>query len=377
MQAIFLYKPEVVHYDYGAQHPFRLERLWLTEYLCRSYGLFATGAGEIRSFSAAERADLLAAHEASYLDILESASQGIGAPGMAYHGLASGDNPVFPGLWEYSLETAGGTLEAARLIASGQARRVFHPGGGLHHAHPGRASGFCYVNDVVIGIRSLLEQGRRVFYCDLDAHHGDGVEEAFYDDPRVLSLSVHQDGRTLFPGSGFVNDIGRGDGRGFAVNVPLLPAMSDEEYLRVWDELIEPLLRRFEPDVLVTELGADALQGDPLAGLSLKLSGWWQLMQRIVALDVPWLAVGGGGYDLGNAMRAWTLAWGAMVGWSPAAELPPRPDSLPGQAAMMRWPRDLWSPPAPGLGVSPDGSMVQAIITRVREEVFPHHQLSP
>ncbi|MBM3316609.1 MAG: acetoin utilization protein AcuC, partial [Candidatus Eisenbacteria bacterium] len=363
-------------YDYGAQHPFRLERLWLTEYLCRHYGLF-DGEGRVSGFPAARRADLLAAHDPGYLDILEAVSEGIGAPGLAEHGLASGDNPVFPGMWQYALETAGGTLLAAQLVAAGEARRVFHVGGGLHHARAGRASGFCYVNDVVIGIRHLLAGGKRVFYLDLDAHHGDGVEQAFYDDPRVLSFSIHQDGRTLFPGSGFANDIGRGEGRGFAVNVPLLPASSDEAYLRAWDELIVPLLSRFRPDALVTELGSDALLGDPLANLALRLEGWWELMRRIAALGLPWLAVGGGGYDLGNAMRAWTLAWGAMVGWTPDESFPPRPAELPGQAAMMRWPRSLWSPPAAGLGIHPDGEAAAAVIDRVRREVFPHHQLSP
>jgi acetoin utilization protein AcuC len=377
MQAIFLYKPEVVQYDYGAMHPFRLERLWLTEHLCRQFGLLDSAAGVAQSFTAAEREDLLAAHSPAYLDVLEAASLGIGAPGMAYHGLASGDNPVFPGMWEYSLETVGGTLTAARLIADGAATRVFHPGGGLHHAQESRASGFCYVNDVVVAIRELLNRGRRVFYLDIDAHHGDGVERAFYEEPRVMSFSIHQDGRTLFPGSGFVNDIGRGAGAGFAVNVPLLPAMSDESYLRIWDELFLPLLGAFKPDVLVTELGADALQGDPLAGLALHLEAWWELVQRMAGLGLPWLAVGGGGYDLGNAMRAWTLAWGAMVGWEPAGTMPPCPATLPGAAAEMTWPRDLWSPAGSAPGLDPDGEATSAIIRRVREEVFPHHQLAP
>jgi acetoin utilization protein AcuC len=377
MQAIFLYKSEVVQYDYGAMHPFRLERLWLTEHLCRQFGLLDSAAGVAQSFTAAEREDLLAAHSPAYLDVLEAASLGIGAPGMAYHGLASGDNPVFPGMWEYSLETVGGTLTGARLIADGAATMVFHPGGGLHHAQESRASGFCYVNDVVVAIRELLNRGRRVFYLDIDAHHGDGVERAFYEESRVMSFSIHQDGRTLFPGSGFVNDIGRGAGTGFAVNVPLLPAMSDESYLRIWDELFLPLFSAFKPDVLVTELGADALQGDPLAGLALHLEAWWELVQRMAGLGLPWLAVGGGGYDLGNAMRAWTLAWGAMVGWEPAGTMPPCPATLPGAAAGMTWPRSLWSPAGSAPGLDPDGEATSAIIRRVREEVFPHHQLAP
>jgi len=377
MQAIFLYKPDVVQYDYGTLHPFRLERLWLADYLCEALGLFNGPDRVKRSFESATREDLLGAHRAEYLDILEAASQGIGAPGMVLHGLGSGDNPVFPGIWDYVLATVGGTLAAAEAIASGETRRVFHIGGGLHHAHPERAAGFCYVNDVVVGIQRLLEHDLRVFYLDLDAHHGDGVERAFYQDRRVLTFSVHQDGRTLFPGSGFVNDVGFGDGAGFAVNVPLLPAMSDDSYRLIWDRLLVPLLDAFKPDLIVTELGADALQGDPLAGLAMQLRGWWELMERLARLGLPWLAVGGGGYDLANAMRAWTLAWGAMVGWEPPDELPPPPDELPGVAGSMRWPEDFWSPTGAAPGLNPNGEITAAIIRQVRAAVFPHHNLSP
>jgi acetoin utilization protein AcuC len=376
MQAIFLYNPEVVQFDYGYSHPFRLERLWLTEHLCRQLGLFASGQGEEQGFTPARRDQLLVAHDPVYLDALQAASMGIHAPGLALLGLGSGDNPVFPGLWEYSLQTAGGTLRAAQLLLDGDVGRVFHPGGGLHHALRRRASGFCYINDVVIGIHHLLDAGRRVFYLDLDAHHGDGVERAFYDTPRVLTLSVHQDGRTLFPGSGFPHEAGEGEGTGYAVNVPLLPSMSDDAYLRVWTEVIEPLLGAFRPDVLVTELGADALEGDPLAALALHLRGWWQLLQRITGLGLPWLAIGGGGYDLANAMRAWTLAWGAMIGWEPTDALPPRPAALPGLAARMQWPEDFWSAPARSAWSSPDDDTTAAVIRQVRRQIFPLHGLT-
>ncbi len=377
MDALFLYNPEIVQFDYGATHPFRLERVWLTEDLCRRLGLFVGAGRSVRSYAPADRDELLVAHDPAYLDVLAAASQGIGAPGLALHGLGSGDNPVFPGLWDYALYTAGGTLEAARSLLRDDAQRVFHPGGGLHHAQRSRASGFCYVNDVVVAIHYLVDQGQRVFYLDLDAHHGDGVELAFYGNPVVMTLSIHQDGRTLFPGTGFVHEIGQGDGTGYAVNVPLLPAMSDEVYLRVWDELVAPLIAAFSPDVIVTELGADALQGDPLAALALHLRGWWELVRRIAALKIPWLAVGGGGYDLANTMRAWTLAWGAMVEWEPVDSLPAAPAELPGCAAGMTWPRDLWSAPAPCAWAMPGEEAITAILRQVRARVFPHHGLSP
>jgi acetoin utilization protein AcuC len=377
MQPIFFYEPEVVQFDYGQSHPFRLERIWLTEYLCRRLGLFDPGKGIVQGFSPARRQDLLVAHDAGYLDLLETASVGLHPPALTLFGLGSGDNPVFTGLWEYALYTVGGTLAAARALTGGEARRVFHPGGGLHHALRRRASGFCYVNDVVIAIHHLVEAGRRVFYLDLDAHHGDGVEAAFYGTPQVMTLSVHQDGRTLFPGTGFPHDAGVGEGLGYSVNVPLLPSMSDDTYLRVWDEIIAPLIAAYRPDVLVTELGADALEGDPLAALTLHLRGWWQLVERIAELDLPWLGVGGGGYDLANAMRAWALAWAAMVGWEPTGPFPPRPSELPGLAARMDWPEDLWSAPARSAGTAPDEEVTVAVIRQVRRQIFPLHGLTP
>jgi acetoin utilization protein AcuC len=376
MRPIFFYEPKVVQFDYGASHPFRLERIWLTEYLCRHFGLFAADRGEERSFGPARREDLMIAHDPSYLDQLETASDGLHAPAMPVFGLGSGDNPVFPGIWDYALYTVGGTLAAARAIEGGT-RRAFHPGGGLHHALRRRASGFCYVNDVVIAIHHLVESGRRVFYLDIDAHHGDGVESAFYDNPRVMTLSVHQDGRTLFPGTGFPHETGEGEGRGYAVNVPLLPSVSDDAYLQIWDEVIAPLIRAYRPDVLVTELGADALEGDPLAGLALHLRGWWELLRQMDALELPWLAIGGGGYDLANAMRAWTLAWGVMVGWKPEDRLPPRPAELPGLAAQMQWPEDLWTPPSSSGWSTPDHEATAAVIRQVRRQIFPLHGLTP
>ncbi|MCK4412758.1 MAG: acetoin utilization protein AcuC [Candidatus Eisenbacteria sp.] len=377
MHAIFLYNPGVVQYDYGISHPFRIERVWLTEHLCRRLGLFDDPADEVRSYEAATRDELLVAHDSTYLDVLAGVSEGVYPPGLALHGLSTGDNPIFSGMWDYSLDTVGGSLTGARIIASGEAQQVFHPGGGLHHAQRQRAAGFCYVNDVVIAIDHLLAQGKRVFYLDIDAHHGDGVERVFYETPRVLNLSIHQDGRTIFPGSGFINDIGQGEGTGFSVNVPLLPSMSDESYFAVWDAIVTPLIEVFRPDVIVTELGADALQGDPLASLGLRLRGWWELLRRMAAWQLPWLAVGGGGYDLGNAMRAWTLAWGAMIAWDPVDRLPQPPAEMPGAAAGMAWPADFWSAPLAVGGARADGEVTAAIIRQVRQHVFPHHGLTP
>ncbi len=375
MQPIFLYNPQVVRFDYGTTHPFRLERLWLTHFLCRAMGWLDGEVGEERSFEPATAQDLREAHDSSYLDLLRGASDGLPVPGLARHGLGSGDNPVFTGLWEYALYTAGGSLAAADLVLAGDAERVFHPGGGLHHAMHARAAGFCYVNDVVLMLRRLVGAGRRIFYLDLDAHHGDGVQEAFYDTSRVMTFSVHQDGRTLFPGSGFVPEIGRGEGTGYSVNVPLLPHMGDGEYVRVFEELLRPLLASHKPDILVTELGADPILGDPLATLELSLPGWWTLVASLATVDVPWIAVGGGGYELANAMRAWALAWAAMIGAPRPEALPERPRELPGMAGRTPWPPDFWTPLVRMAPHSPEEAAINAIIDQVRTTIWHHHNL--
>ncbi len=375
MQPIFLYNPKVVQFDYGTTHPFRLERLWLTRHICAAMGLLDGHVGVERTFEPAEEGALRAAHESTYLDLLHAASDGLPTPELARHGLGSGDNPVFSGLWEYALYTAGGSLTGAAILLSGEARRVFHAGGGLHHAMQSRASGFCYINDVVLAIRHLVEQGRRVLYLDVDAHHGDGVQDAFYDTNRVMTVSIHQDGRTLFPGSGFVQELGRGEGVGYAVNIPLLPHMGDDEYARVLAEIVHPLFTAYAPDVLVTELGADPILGDPLTNMELSLSGWWHLVSEIAAWDVPWLAVGGGGYDLANAMRAWSLAWVAMVDAPRPERLPDPPPDLPGLAKRMRWPTDFWNAPVRMSAHSPEEAAINAIIEQVRAMIFHHHGL--
>lgn len=178
---------------------------------------------------------------------------------------------------------------------------------------PSRASGFCHINDGVLAIQALTRAGKRVAYVDIDAHHGDGVEHAFYSRSDVLTISIHQTGRTIFPGTGFVNDIGEGEGRGYAVNIPLSPGAGDDAYQQAFDELVLPLLRTFQPDVLVTQLGSDAVLGDIVANLRLSLRGFERCLQQFRAVELPWIALGGGGYDVANVVRAWTMAWATLL----------------------------------------------------------------
>jgi acetoin utilization protein AcuC len=187
---------------------------------------------------------------------------------------------------------------------------------------PTRASGFCHVNDGVLAIERLRQAGRRVVYVDIDAHHGDGVQHAFYRSRDVLTISIHQTGYTIFPGTGFEEEIGVDDGKGFSLNVPLLPGAGDRAYDVAFDELILPAIALFRPDALVTQLGTDALIGDLLANLRMSLHGFERAVERFRALGVPWLALGGGGYDVGNVIRAWTLAWATMLDEKLPDEIP-------------------------------------------------------
>ena len=229
-----------------------------------------------------------------------------------YNFSAAGDNPVYDGMYEAAMLSSGGSVVAAEMVASGQANTAFNIGGGLHHAAAGRASGFCVFNDPVIAIKRLLSYGMKAAYVDIDVHHGDGVQEAFYDDPRVLTISVHESGRYLFPGTGSVEEIGSGNGRGYSVNLPLFPYTSDDLYLRCFREVVPPLIDAFKPDVLVTQLGIDTYYNDPLAHLLLSSNGFSQVVGEFAAMGIPWVALGGGGYNVEAVARCWALAYGVM-----------------------------------------------------------------
>jgi acetoin utilization protein AcuC len=317
----FLYTDNYFAYDYGASHPLKIERLRLTYDLCRAYGLFQLpGANLIESRPATEH-EILRFHSPDYVEVLKRASRGEIDWDFA-HGLGPGDNPVFPGLWEWSLLQTGASLDAARQVSEGKARIAFNIAGGLHHAGPRRASGFCYVNDPVLTILHFVNQGKRVMYLDLDAHHGDGVQWAFYEDPRVLTVSFHQDGRTLFPGTGGLEETGKGAGTGYSINVPMLPGTDDRVFWEGFCSVVPRLMASFRPDVVVSQLGVDTFLADPLANLGLTTQGFCKAVAYLTEKAPAWVALGGGGYNPANVARAWTLAWAIMN----RAELP---DELP------------------------------------------------
>lgn len=316
-----LYNEAFGSFSYGEGHPMRPFRLRLCHELICALGLDEVdGARVVRAEPACEE-DLLLVHEEEYIKVLREADSGHMPVGGPAHGLGFGDNPVFRGVYEWSALSAGASLQAADLVFE-RGGRAFNMAGGLHHAMASRASGFCYINDAALAIRHLVERGARVVYVDIDAHHGDGVQQAFYDTERVLTISLHETGRSLFPGTGFPGETGRGAGLGYSVNLPLPPGTGDPEYLAAFEAVVPGLLRAYAPDVLVTQLGADSLGRDPLTHLELTLRGFERLVRAFASLDLPWVALGGGGYDVGATARAWALAWAVMNNVEAPDEIP-------------------------------------------------------
>jgi acetoin utilization protein AcuC len=310
---LLLYSEAYHRFDYGPFHPLRVERLKLTMDLIRAFGL-NSGEGIFQEKTRmATREEVLSFHTHDYWNILSQSNSGFCDLDLSAYGLGPGDNPIFAGVLDWGRLAAGGALQAGEWVASGRGGIAFHPAGGMHHAHKNMASGFCYINDPVLVILYLLSQGKKVAYIDIDAHHGDGVQEAFYRTNKVLTISFHQDGRTLFPSTGFVQDIGAGLGVGYSVNAPLSPWTDDEIFIWAFLEIVPPLLRAFAPEVIVTQLGVDSFYNDPLANLSLTTKGFTRAVRFFRELRIPWVALGGGGYHLVNVARAWTLAWSIML----------------------------------------------------------------
>jgi acetoin utilization protein AcuC len=317
----FLYTEKYFSYDYGVSHPLKIERLRLTHDLCNAFGLFSLESGEEKETAPASELDVRRFHYPEYLRALKQASRGELKQATEF-GLGAGDNPIFPGLWEWSLLHTGASLQCARMVLREEVSIAFNIAGGLHHAHANRASGFCYINDPVLAILTLLDAGKRVLYLDVDAHHGDGVQWAFYGDPRVLTVSYHQDGRTLFPCSGAVSELGKGEGTGYAVNIPMLPGTDDKSFWESFSRLVPRLMDAFKPDVVVSQLGVDSFFSDPLANLELTTEGFCRVVRYLRDEAPAWVALGGGGYDIGNVARAWTLAWAEMNGVNLPDRLP-------------------------------------------------------
>ncbi len=322
MKTAFIYTDAYLDYDYGPTHPLQVIRLKLTYDLIKACGLLDIPSMQFLTTAKAEEKDLALFHSEEYLNVLKRADKGHLLGDAYLYGLGPGDNPIFRGLYDWSLLATGATLQAVDFVAEGKGEIAFNIAGGLHHAMRARASGFCYINDPVIGIMRLLRLGKRVAYIDIDAHHGDGVQKAFYETDQVLTISLHETGYTLFPGTGFEHEIGKGEGEGYSVNLPFPPCTDDEVYSWAFEEIVPGLIQAFKPDVVVTQLGVDTFYDDPLTNLHLSLSGYERVLRRIKDLAPRWVALGGGGYNISNVARAWTLAWAIMNEVELKGELP-------------------------------------------------------
>lgn len=306
--------------SYGDYHPFKVQRYRLAYDLIAGYGLTNLPGADVRECGTVTDADLLSFHAPEYLCRLAEFNRSADSRADFRYGLGDVENPVFPGFYDWARLCTAGTVEAARLVTEEGYDVAFNLAGGLHHAHRARASGFSYLNDAVIAINRLVARGLRVAYLDLDAHHGDGVQEAFYESDRVLTISLHETGLHFFPGTGFEHESGKGRGKGYSVNVPLIEHTDDALFMKAFDEVAYPLVAAYNPDVLVTQLGADTFRTDPLTRLEITTHSYSYIIRKLAALRIPWVALGGGGYDLVNVARAWTIAWGIMNG----VELHPR-----------------------------------------------------
>jgi acetoin utilization protein AcuC len=381
-----IWDDRVAGYDFGPGHPLAPIRVELTVDLIRRTGLVGAGRDGIRVDEVVPRPypeeALLRLHREDFVDTVRRLSADNTASAAERYGLGMGDTPAFQGMHPASLLVCGASREAARQVWDGEADHAFNPAGGLHHAMPDRAAGFCIYNDPAVAIDWLLEHGaERVCYVDVDVHHGDGVEVMFADDPRVLTISLHESGRFLFPGTGRSADIGGPGALGSAANLPLAPGTTGSLWLEAFDQAVDPLIRAFDPDILVTQLGCDSHVTDPLAHLSLTVDDMAAVYHRLHRLahevcDGRWVATGGGGYQLVQVVpRAWTLAFAEMTGRKLPIDTPMGWQELVVERTRATPPRSFTDDP---VELSPElheqaRRMADDAVEAIRRLVLPHH----
>jgi len=382
---------QLTEYDFGPGHPLAPVRVELTMELARALGVLTAAQVSVAAPSPATDAELELVHNADYIAVVRRAGGPAGPdPSVLRFGLGTQDDPVFPGMHEASALVVGATLAAARAMWSGSAQHAANVAGGLHHAMAGHASGFCVYNDPAIAIAWLLKQGaERIGYVDIDVHHGDGVQAAFYNDPRVLTISLHEHPAYLFPGTGRPSESGGPDAEGSAVNVALPPGTRDAGWLRAFHAVVPPLLRSFQPQLLVSQHGCDTHWLDPLANLQLTIDAQRAAHAAIHRLaheitDGRWLLTGGGGYELVQVVpRTWThlLAEAAGEPIDPAAQTPGAWREYVEQRTGRQAPEEM-TEGNPGeyvpfeSGFDPGDPVDQAILATQRA-IFPSHGMIP
>lgn len=313
-RAAFIHSSELERHHYPPDCPFKTERAGTLFKTLGSMGLLGGPKQRVVAPTAVDRGVLERFHTPEYLDVLQRASRGQCDVDVLHAGLGTPDTPVFLGMYDYAALAVGASLCAADLILAGEVDVAFNPSGGYHHAHPSQAAGFSYLNDIVLACMSLTDAGKRVLVLDIDAHHCDGVQEAFYDRSDVLTLSFHEYGQGFFPGTGAVEEMGTGAGRAYSLNVPLPAGTDDEMFSRAFRVIAPPVIEKFSPDVIMLELGMDCLAGDPLTNLMLTNNAYADAVAEVMEFDRPILAVGGGGYHVDNTVRGWALSWSVLIG---------------------------------------------------------------
>ncbi len=319
---LVVYGPANLEYDFGTHHPLTPRRFPPSIDLLR-----AAGAARIEPPRVASDDELQRLHSASYIRVVRNFSHDP-THHVPSHGIGPGDCPPFEGIHQASATVAGGSIGAVDAILGGEAQHAFNPGGGLHHAMAERASGFCIYNDVALAVARARDAGHRVLYVDLDVHHGDGTQALFWDDPQVLTFSIHETGMSLFPGTGFVDERGGRDAPGTAVNVPLQPYSGDGSWLAAVEKVVPALAEVFKPTFLVSQHGCDTHAYDPLAHLRLTTRSYRAASVLLDALahrhcSGRWLATGGGGYDAYRVVpRSWSLVWLAQAHREPQQATP-------------------------------------------------------
>ncbi|MCQ6560388.1 acetoin utilization protein AcuC [Paenibacillus mendelii] len=328
--AVFIHHPGAARYQFNVDHPFHPHRLTLTLDLLEAVG--ALGTEDRMVPEPADESLLSLIHREDYIEAVKQLSSVKPDPEWVLqaerYGLRSEDTPFFPGMHEAAMAVVSGSVYAADQVMSGKALHAYHMAGGLHHAFPDRGSGFCVYNDAAIAISHIREHyGARVLYIDTDVHHGDGVQWTFYNDPEVCTYSIHETGKFLFPGTGYVYERGNELGRGATVNVPVEPYTEDDSWLESFQTSIEKVTAAFKPDIIVSQHGCDAHAYDPLSHTHCSMR-IYQAMPAIIHrlahqhTGGRWMAVGGGGYDVWRVVpRAWALVWLEMTGHPLSARL--------------------------------------------------------
>ncbi len=369
--AVFIFSEDQLGYKFSETHPFNQKRLVLTIDLLREMNALSDDA--IVPARTATDEELLLAHDRRYIDVVKKASRGEVTPeaGEAY-GIGTDDTPIFENMHEASARLVGGTLTAVDQVMEGKAQHALNLGGGLHHGFRGKASGFCIYNDSSVAIHYLKQKyGARVLYIDTDAHHGDGVQWCFYDDPDVCTVSIHETGRYLFPGTGNINERGSGQGYGTSFNFPIDAFTEDESFLDVYQTAMREIMEHFKPDVILSQNGADAHYLDPLTHLcsTMKIYNEIPKIAHELAHEYcggKWIAVGGGGYDIWRVVpRAWSLLWMEMNNF-------PLPGGALPQAFLDRWQHES---PVPLIGTWEDPENMYKAIPRKAEITEKNEQM--